>query len=470
MFIQAVGLSFKTAPLDVLEKVALSPQGIEHALGFLQAFPWVSGAVVISTCNRTEFYLTGEPGAPLADCVNSYFDGRGIKPETMAPFIYRYNCRQAVGHIFRVASGLDSMVVGETEILGQVRRAYELALSLKATDKVLNVLFNRALAVGKKVRSRTGLDQYPVSVSHLVVDLAREVVGPLGTKAILLIGAGEVIQGAAEYLGEAGAGAILVANRSFDKAEELARRLHGRAVRWDRVDDELACVDVVISSTSAAHYILRRSRLEEIMARRRDQRLLVIDAALPRDVDPGVKEIEGVTLYDMEDLRQIADKNLSYRNQLARQGEALVQAEVDKFLRWLGERSVVPVIRALYLLGEEIKSQEVNRAANRLKALDREKKVLEIMASRIIKRLLNGPIERLKSYEEATAAHMAAKILAELFGFPASILEEISYEEFYCGDEGLAASPETGRAGCRGPGVPLAGDPVSDKSYPHGRG
>ncbi|NLW45025.1 MAG: glutamyl-tRNA reductase [Syntrophomonadaceae bacterium] len=416
MYILLAGLSHKTAPVELREKIALSGKALERFYQDIEEEPALEGTVVLSTCNRVEVYTTTrdlEAGKKaLRDLVAQRLE---VDDEYLDQVLYMPSCYQAVEHLFRVASGLESMIVGETEILGQVRQAYDQARERGVSSGVLNTLFQKAISVGKRVRTETGVDRNAVSISYAAVEKAKQVFGSLKGRTVLVVGAGKMSGLALRYLMDNGVTTVVVSNRSYDRAIELAGRVGGKAVRLDRLYEELEKADIVISCTAASHYVIRRKDLEPCLARRSTD-LLLIDIAVPRDIDPAIGGIPGVHLYDIDDLNNVVQSNLLARQRAARQAERIIAAETEEFNDWLATLSVVPVIKALKARGEEIRQAEVRRALNRLGNVSpREEKVINALASSIVNQLLHFPVVNLKEMAAGDRGHLYAEVTKKLF-------------------------------------------------------
>ena len=303
MVILTVGLNHTTAPVEIRERLHISDRQLPDVLERLGQEPAVLERMVLSTCNRVEVYaVTQDPAQAEAAIPELLAEGTQTPLALFADRLYRHHQEAAVRHAFRVAASLDSMVLGESEILGQVKTAYQVALDQEATGPILNALMTRSLGVAKKVRTETGIGELPVSVPSAAVELAKKIFGELSGRRVLILGAGEMAELAARHLRGEGVQAVLVAHRQFDRAVELAARLEGRAVRFDQIREELREADIVVSSTAAPHYLLHRADMEELIRLRRNRPLFLIDIAVPRDVDPAVNEIDNIYLYDIDDL------------------------------------------------------------------------------------------------------------------------------------------------------------------------
>lgn len=394
MHISLVGISHKTAPVAVRERFALNGDEVGRALALLGEV--YEGAAVLSTCNRTEVYLTGQaPVREPATVIDAIARARGQSPpEGGAPFYVRTG-KEAVRHLFRVAAGIESMVVGEAEILGQVRSAFAAATAAKTHNAVLSRLFHSAIRVGRRARNETGIGRHAVSVSSTAVALARKTVGDLSSSTVLVVSAGGAGKLTARSLAEAGIRQMLVTSRTFERARELATDLGAAPVPFNRLDWALGQADIVITSTGAPEFLIGPELVQT--SRNGDGRpLLLIDIAVPRDVDPAVRELPGVHLFDIDDLRSVARENLNARRAEIQRVEAIVEEEVARFFEWHRSLQVVPTIAALRKRAEVIRRAELERTLPRLNVGDDERQRIEAMTQAIVKRLLHDPILRLK--------------------------------------------------------------------------
>ena len=414
----ALGASHKTAPLALRERLALPEGRAAGVLGELTAHEAIAEAVAISTCNRTELYLAAADAVEAENAALTILSRQaGIRPTELLGAIYSVRGAEAVRHLFSVAAGLDSMIVGEAEIQGQVKRAYELALVEGATGPITNRLFRDALAAGKRVRTETGVGRSRVSVSSVAVELAEAMLGDLAQRRVLVIGAGENAELTARALRDRGVQTVFVANRRYDRAIGLAQRFGGGAVRFDDLPAELARTDIVVSSTASPHQIVGREELELVAGERQGRALVMIDIAVPRDVDPSVRDLPGIALYDMDDLQREVARNLDVREAEAARARALVDDDVERFEDWLASLDVVPTISALRDRGERIVEQVLSENASRWESLseaDRER--MELMARSVVSRLLHEPTLRLKGSAGEEASYRNLHALRELFG------------------------------------------------------
>jgi len=419
----ALGISHKTAPVALREKLALTEREAERFVAELASLPSVQEAVAISTCNRTEVYcVAADPVAAETDLLGKLARRAGIRPTELADAIYSPRNCDAARQLFRVTSGLESMIVGEAEVQGQVKRAYETALSSGTTGPLTNRMFSAALSTGKRVRTETQIGASRVSVSSVAVDLAREAVGDLTDRNVVIIGAGETSELTARALADQGVTTIFVANRHAQRALAMAERFGGAVVSLDELPVRLAEADIVVSSTSSPHPIVGVEELDVVMRARGHRPLLLIDIAVPRDIDPAVADLDGVHLRDVDDLQRVVERNLSGREAEAHHADALLERELERFHRWLETLDVVPVIAALHERGEAIARQVLAENSGRWEQLsDADRERLELMASTIVKRLLHQPIRTLKAAGEEQRTYAYVQALRELFGLESQL-------------------------------------------------
>jgi glutamyl-tRNA reductase len=394
MTLFVTGVSHDTAPVQVREQLTLTGEKLEAAFDWLKRH--VGEAVVISTCNRLEVYAhLPMPGAD-ANLLSSLFPDASAELE---PHAYRYKGRAAAHHLFEVAAGLDSLVLGEVEILGQVQRAWQEAHRAGLAGPVLSQLFHRAVALGKRAHSETSISRLPASVSYAAVALARKVFGPdLRDRRVLVVGTGEVGEGVARCLYENGAHATVVAHRQITRAEGVAQRYRAELAGWHELPARLAASDIVISSTAAPHIILQKAQISEAMRGRESRPLHLIDLAVPRDIDPAAASVTNVHLHNIDDLHAVVQSTLNERQSAVPQIRDMVEQETLKFGDWLGEREAVPAIKHLRARADEVTRQEVERALSKLPGLSsRERRIIEAMADRIVGKLVHEPIMQLKS-------------------------------------------------------------------------
>jgi glutamyl-tRNA reductase len=410
----ALGASHKTASLELRERIALPTGRAARVLAELTEHDAIHEAVALFTCNRTELYLITADAVEAENTALAILSRQaGLRPTELLGSLYSLRGRDAVEHLFAVTGGLDSMIVGEAEIQGQVKRAYEMALVEGVSGPVSNRLFRDALATGKRVRSETGVARNSVSVSTVAVQLAREFLGELSERRVLVIGAGENAELTARALRDRGVETLFVANRRYDRALGLAQRFGGRAVTFDDMPRELEAADIVVTSTGAPHQILGREELEFVAASRMGRPLVLIDLAVPRDIEPSVRDCPGIALHDMDDLQRAVARNMDAREAEAAEALVLVREEVARFEDWMASLDVVPTISALRRRADEVVEQVLRENESRwetLSAADRER--VGIVARAVVSRLLHEPTMRLKDRQSYRDVHS----VRELFG------------------------------------------------------
>jgi glutamyl-tRNA reductase len=417
----ALGVSHKTAPLDLRERLSLTEGRAVGALHELTAADGIHEAAAISTCNRTELYLV------VSDTVEAESTALGvltrqaeIRPTELLGHLYSLRSSEAAHHLFQVTAGLDSMILGEAEIQGQVKRAYELALVEGATGPILNRLFRGALTAGGRVRKETAVGETGVSIPSVAVELARRTLGDLSERRVLVVGAGETAELVAKALVARGVATVFVANRHYDRAIGLAQQFGGDAVRFEELPEQLTMADIVVSATNSPHHIVERDELEQVMESRDGRPLLLVDIAVPRDIEPECREVPGVSLHDIDDVQQIVERNASGREGEARRAEPILAAELDRFERWLASLEVVPTIASLREHANEVVRRILAENEGRWEDLgnaDRER--LERMTQAIVSRLLHEPTVRMKRSAGHDSAYLYVSALRELFGLDA---------------------------------------------------
>jgi glutamyl-tRNA reductase len=403
------GVSHHRTPVEVRERVALDVRRAGELAERLAAED--AEAVCLSTCNRTELYLAAPDESNAIERALAVLGELG--EDELGSSLYRLTDEAAALHLFRVAAGLDSMVPGEGEILGQVRAAYEAG----CTGAMLDRLFRAALHAGKKVRSETAIAESPASVSAAAATLAQQVFGELRGRRVLVVGAGKMSEATARNLVSRGAEISFVANRTFDRAEQLARRFGGAALPLERVDEELALADVVVSSTGAPGFVLTRQQVAAAMRARKGRPLFLIDIAVPRDVEPTVHELEGCYVYDIDDLEAVVAESLAGRRYEAVRAEAMVAEEAERFRAWQASLDVVPAIASLRARAEEIRAAELAKAEGRLGELsESERRTVESVTAQIVNKLLHLPTVRMKQAAAAAEGAVYADAVRHLFG------------------------------------------------------
>lgn len=418
--IVVVGLNHRSAPVEIREKVAFPASEIGCALrGLLEREP-ISEAVILSTCNRVEVWILATVGYQGTAIVENFLASfHKIPFGDLNGHLYHYEGEEAIRHLFRVASSLDSMVLGEPQILGQVKDAYGYAAEFRSIGPVLDKFFTKAFFVAKRVRTETRVAGSAVSVSYAAVELARKIFGGLQDKTVMLIGAGEMCELAARHLLSAGAKGILVTNRTFERAAKLAEEFHGTPIRFDEFREHLKRADIVLSSTGASQAILKRADVEKVIRVRKNRAMFFIDMAVPRDIDPEANRLDNVYVYDIDDLNNVIETNLEERQKEAAKAEEIVVAEVRNFLRWLDAQQVTPTIVSLRRKYEEVRKAEVAKALSALGSDDpRTRKVVEALSAAMLNKMLHAPIAAMKRGSDGESPMKIVAVVREIFGLP----------------------------------------------------
>ncbi|MGK2877863.1 MAG: glutamyl-tRNA reductase [Solirubrobacterales bacterium] len=427
----SIGISHKTAPVALRERLALSTGQAKQLMHDLIATDEVHEAVAISTCNRTELYLVAADSVAAESLALSKLAKRAeIRPTELVELLYTFHSSDMVAQLMRVCGGLDSMIVGETEVLGQVKRAYELALEEGTTGPITNRLFGHAIAAGKRVQTETWIGALKVSVSSAAVELARETLGDLDNKKSIVIGAGGNGELTARALSDAGVETVFVANRHYDRAIGVAEVIGGKAVRFEKLPDELISADIVLSSTGSPHALIQPDEMRTVMDLRHGRPLLMIDIAVPRDIAHEVGELPGITLFDMDDLQTDVDRNLSVRRSEAAKAEIIVAHEVEKFERWMVTLEVIPTISELRKRAESIAEQVVTENAGKFEDLtDADRARVEAMAGAIVSRILHEPTLKLKKSSGEDDAYLYIQALRDLFALDAGAPSNVDVDD-----------------------------------------
>ncbi len=392
-----IGVNHKTTPVEIREKMALSG-GYEDPLLGLRKVKNCKEYYLLSTCNRVELLLVTESAADIENQVIDHIFGNNVPQEQCREYLYIYYDEEAAHHLFMVAASLDSMIVGESQILGQLKEAYRFAAGLNCTGALLNKLLHKSFSVAKRVRSETGIGSSAVSISYAAVQLAKKIFGNLKEKKVLLIGAGEMAELAAEHLVGQGVANVVVANRTLSRAVDLAQRFNGMAVSLDELFNQLEHVDIILSSTGASDVIIHRDEVRGVMRLRRNRPLFFIDIAVPRDLDPQLADLENVFLYDIDDLTNVVEMNKTEREKEAVKARRIVDEESLKFQRWREGMAITPTIRSMRQKIEQICTDELERTYGRMSDLsDKDKKNLERMTKSIASKVLHDPLQYLKN-------------------------------------------------------------------------
>jgi len=398
MGIVVVGLSHKSAPIEVREKLYFPEETIPAALSKLMSYEGVRESLIISTCNRVEIYASVADSAKGVDRIKQFIsDYHGIAREALEGSLYVYPDAQGVRHTFRVASSLDSLVLGEAQILGQIKDAYDIALKAKTTSTILNKLIKKSISVAKRVRTETKLAEGAVSISSAAVELAKKIFGDLTGKTVMLLGAGEMAELAAQHLLSNGVKNIMVANRTFERAEELAKEFKGDAIRFEHFPDALVMVDILICATGAQQFVVKRDMVAKVIKDRRHKPIFMIDISNPRNIDPEVDKVDNVYLYDIDDLQSKVDVNTEGRAKEAETAEELVTQEVETYLQWERGLDAVPTIVDLREKIEDIRKREVEKTIGSLNGItEDQKRAVDMMSQAIVNKLLHAPLVVLK--------------------------------------------------------------------------
>ena len=414
MKLQLLGVNHKTAPVEVRERLAIPEWKLEEATRKLHAHPAVRECVVFSTCNRVELAVCSDNGADLHAFLREYLLADDSQ---YRPHLYEYWEDDVVRHVFRVAASLDSMVVGEPQVLGQVKHSYSIAKAVGSIQANLDALLSRAFSVAKRVRTETAIGSSAVSVASVAVELAKKIFGSLQGRSVYLVGAGKMSELAARHLHSHGAGAILVTNRTHERAQQMAEKIGGSAIHFDRLYETADRADIVITSTGAPHAIFRREHGEIFMHRRKNRPMFFIDIAVPRDVDPEMGEVDGIFTYNIDDLQQIVESNVSDRGREAQRAEMLIEEEVERFRRRMKTLDAVPTILALQQRMEQIRQDEIERLRAKLGPLTVEQQsAIENLTRSIVNKILHSPISALKSASGSDEVTTTSEILRTLFG------------------------------------------------------
>jgi glutamyl-tRNA reductase len=433
----AIGVSHKTAPVEVRERLVLPEAGRRDFTRELRGAADVHEVVAINTCNRTELYLVvGDPVEAESTVLAMLARQAGIRPTELATAIYSHRNCDAARHLYRVVSGLDSMIIGEAEIQGQVKRSYEGALAMESVGPLTNRLFKAALRTGKRVRTDTAIGERQLSLPGVAVALAREELGPLDGRGVVIIGTGETSELAARALADSGAHTAFVATRRRDRALSLARRYHGSSVSFDELPEALLAADMVVAATASPHLLLEVEELATVMAGRDGRPLLLIDLAVPRDVDAACADLPGVSLHDIDDLQAVASRNRKVRQAEARKAEGIIEEEIQQFAVWLGSLEVLPTLAALRSRATEIAQAVVSENDGKWEsASPRDRERIDALARAVVNRLLHEPTVRMKEMRD-DRVHARMALVRDLFGLSAQDGELGALD-----DDGAAAEP-----------------------------
>lgn len=413
MLLQILGLNYKAAPIEIREKISIDREAIRRGLENLDDYDGLSEAVILSTCNRTEIYaVTADScAASVKDFLNDLIGGADIEK-----YLYEFAGENCVRHLFEVAASLDSLVLGEGQILSQVKDAYTLAKNLGATSTILNTLFHKAIASGKNVRTATKIAYNSVSVSSAAVELAAAKLGGLSGKCALIFGAGKMAQLTAQHLKSRGVEKIFVANRHLERAQEMAGKIGGQAVPWENALHSAVDVDIIITSTGAPHYVVKPWQTQQLMTRRAGRGIFFIDIAVPRDVDPEVGKIHGVTLYNIDDLEAVVESHVRARQAEAESARKIIDADVAAMMERFKYLKFQPLMADLSNRAEKIRERELKRIAGKLPNLsEEERRAVEQMTRKIVRKLLRLPMMKLNASAGTHEENFYAEAMRALF-------------------------------------------------------
>jgi len=412
-----VGVNHKTTPVEIREKLAFTKGKIEESVNHLFNFPDIIEHTILSTCNRVEIYARANSQDTAIKSIKQFIcDFHQLSLVELEDHFYSYSNKEAVEHLFRVSSSLDSMILGEAQILGQVKEAYSLARDLRSTGLVLNQLFEKAFSIAKKVREETGIAERSVSISSAAVELAQKIFDDLENHTVMLVGTGEMAELAAKHLISYGVKTIYVTSRTYEHAANLARTLNGSALDFEVFKNELHRADIVITSTSAPNFIIKKEIVAKAIHERKNKPIFFIDIAVPRDIEPDVNDLENVYLYDIDDLQVVVSANIKEREKEAKNAMNFISQEVTKFNNWVGALDAVPTIVEIRKKAENIRKQEIEKTLKKISHLSEdEKQLLRQMSSSMINKILHKPTIKLKQKTQSEDGHVYLKAIRHLF-------------------------------------------------------
>jgi len=413
-----LGVNHRTAPVEVRERMNIAESDLGLAVSDLVHRAGILEGMILSTCNRVEVVVNAQDQVDAQPILRGFLaDFHHCDLSAYEKYLYWHRQHEVVHHLFRVASSLDSMLVGEPQILGQMKRAHAIAREAGGLDGLLDEVLMHAFTVAKRVRNETAIGSAAVSVSYAAAELAKKIFGPLAGKTVFVIGAGKMSELAAKHLMRSGVSSILVTNRTHERAVELARAFHGTAIPYRELLDHLAKADIVLSSTSAPHFVVTKEQVEKLLAARRHRPMFFVDIAVPRDIDPAVNELDNAFVYDIDDLEQVVDANKKQREREAVWAEEIVQQEVQKMMKRLATREVAPTIRALEDRLNRIRELELERHRGRLNTLTPEQReALDALTKGIVNKILHGPITELKSGAGGPEHGHLVRLIRRMFG------------------------------------------------------
>jgi glutamyl-tRNA reductase len=411
------GLNHRTAPVEVRERIAFEEHALPAALASLRKCPGLIEGMILSTCNRVEISATVDDNSDAGLAVENFLaESRSVERAWVEPYLYRFDGSDAIRHLFRVASSLDSMVVGEPQILGQLKSAYAVAKESGALSGFLDLVMTRAFNVAKRVRSETDIGESAVSISYAAVELAREIFGSLNGKRVLVVGAGKMAESALRHLRRAGVSEILIANRTRERAQPLAEEFDGQIIDYEKLIDALPDVDIMLASSGATHYILTRDQMRAVIARRKNRPIFLIDIAVPRNIEPAVNDLDNVFLYDIDDLDKTVKANIEGRNQTAIEAEEIIREEVERMMQRLKTREVAPTIVSLQEQLESVRANEIERMRSRLGPMTpQQEEALDAITRGIINKIAHGPITELRRSAANPESSQLSDLIRKLF-------------------------------------------------------
>ena len=404
MYLKVIGVNHKTAPIEVREKFSITKEAIQTGLQNIDQYAGLNEAVILSTCNRMEIYAVQlgmsneELGIDDSSSIRNFLFDLIVCNNDIEEYLYEFTGVEAIQHLFKVSSSLDSLILGEGQILSQVKAAYSMAKDMSTTSTILNTLFNRAIATGKAVRTDTKIAYNSVSVSYAAVELAKDKLGSLNGRKALIFGAGKMAQLTAQHLISHGIEKIFIANHHIERAEELAEKIDGEAVEWSKALEKAVDVDVIVTSTGAPHYVVKSAQTQQLMQRRNNRKLFIIDIAVPRDVEPEVADIDGVTLYNIDDLEAVVDEHITQRQEEAKLAKKIIDENVTALVDRFKYLSFQPLMASLSERAEQVRLHEMHRAASKLPNLTtEEQRVIDNMTRVIVRKILRMPMMNLNS-------------------------------------------------------------------------
>ena len=412
-----LGISHKTAPVEIRELFSFSQESLESGVRHLVNMDHIEECAILSTCNRVEIYAVSDNVELCLESMKQFLsEFHDIPEETLSPYIYYSIDHMAVRHLFKVASSIDSMVVGEPQVLGQVKESYKIAAGQGTAGLILNRLFHTSFFVAKRIRTETGIGSHAVSISYVAVELAKRIFDDLSKRSVMLIGSGEMAEIAARHLVRAGISDLLIASRKFENAAALSDKLNGKSISYEKVFYHLKDVDIVITATGSQDFIIKPNHVKEALKLRNNDPMFLIDIAVPRDIDPRVEDMADIYLYDIDDLKNVSDENIKTRKDSARKAEEIILEVENSFQTWLNGLKAVPAIIDLKKRFEKVKDSELEKALEKLEGIsEKDKYIIELMASRIIGKILHNPLTNLKKESSTSLGALYVDSVKKLF-------------------------------------------------------